>query len=384
MVQILDTTLREGEQTPGVYFQGHNKLVIAEQLDKLGVDFIEVGHPLVSKKIYEAVMQISNMGLKAKIGAHARSVRKDVDAALECGVDFLGVFYCVSDGRLNDVFKTELSYAIDKISEVITYAREQKPNLIIRYTPEDTVRSEFENVVQASVAAIGAGADIISVADTTGYMIPGTNKSMYDFVVKLKKRFSDAGLEPKIAVHSHNDRGFALANAIDGFRAGADIIDTTVLGLGERAGIVDLSQLLLNLTQDFEQTDSWNLKELPNLYKLVSNYSGIPIPVNLPIMGKNAFTHCAGVHTHAALIDPTHYHSLAPELVGRKMEISLDHMSGLASVEHKLKEIGLKNTEKSFTLQVLEKVKAVGETGRTVDNSELERIVTLCEGENLD
>lgn len=168
MVSVLDTTLREGEQTPGVYFDRHIKLAIASLLEEVGVDIIESGHPAVTEEIFDAVSMICSKGFKAKIGAHARSVESDVQLALECGVDFLGIFYCVSDERLNGVFKKDLKTAIEKICEVIRYAKERNPELLIRYTPEDTVRSRFENVLTAAAAAVEAGADVISVADTTG------------------------------------------------------------------------------------------------------------------------------------------------------------------------------------------------------------------------
>jgi len=127
-------------------------------------------------------------------------------------------------------------------SMAIDYAKQINPDLVVRYTPEDTVRSKFKNVIDASVAAIQAGADIISVADTTGFMVPGSEHNMYDYIKNLKESFDQKNLSPKIAVHCHNDRGLALANALDGIRAGAEIIDVSVLGLGERAGIVDMAQ----------------------------------------------------------------------------------------------------------------------------------------------
>lgn len=377
MVSVLDTTLREGEQTPGVYFDRHIKLAIASLLDEVGIDIIETGHPAVTEEIYDAVSMISSKGLKSKIGAHARSVENDVQMALECGVGFLGIFYCVSDERLNGIFKSDLDTAIGKICEVIQFAKEQNPELIIRYTPEDTVRSNFENVLAAASAAVEAGADIISVADTTGYMIPGTDRSMYDYIIKLKKGLSEKGLSPKIAVHCHNDRGLALANALDGFRAGAEIIDASVLGLGERAGIVDLATLLTILTVDFGQ-NQWNLKKLSELYNLVSKHAGINLPVNYPVMGENAFTHCAGVHTHAAAENPMHYESLSPQLVGRQTQFSLDHMSGIASLRYALEQIDNHDLDKDLQFDILKEVKKIGQRGRTVDLEELKHIVDAC------
>ncbi len=374
MLQILDSTLREGEQTPGVYFDKHIKLAIAKMLDDIGVNIIETGHPSVTQEIHDSVQIIAHGNFNATIGAHARSLKSDVELALNCGVDFIGIFYCVSDDRLNTVFKKELSDAISQITDVIKFAKSVNPDIIIRYTPEDTVRSEFSNVVAASVAAVKAGADVISVADTTGYMIPGTDRSMFDYISKLKSELNSRDLHPKIAVHCHNDRGFALANAIDAYRAGAEIIDASVLGLGERAGIVDLAQLMVVLTTDFG-LDNWKLEKLTELYKFVSLHSGVPIPRNYPIVGKHAFTHCAGVHTHAAAINPTHYESLNPELLGKERTFSLDHMSGIASLKYALSLINEIDLSDELQLEVLTEVKNIGQKGKVVELTELPHIV---------
>ncbi len=285
-------------------------------------------------------------------------------------------FYCVSDERLNHYTK-DLNSAVDRISHVIRYARERIPSLTIRYTPEDTVRSQWKNVITAASEAVRAGSDIISIADTTGYMIPGTERNMYDFVRRLKDELASMQLYPMIAVHCHNDRGLALANALEGYRAGADIIDATVLGLGERAGIVDLATLLAVLANDFnENTDNrWNLKKIPELYRLISHFSSTPIPVNFPITGKNAFTHCAGVHTQAAVKNPLHYQSIQPDLIGRKSHISLDHMSGLAALRYSLDTIGETDVNDELANRILFKVKEVGQTGRVVEPDELSYIV---------
>ncbi|MEW6506843.1 MAG: 2-isopropylmalate synthase [Bacteroidota bacterium] len=374
MVWVLDSTLREGEQTPGVYFDKHIKLAIATLLDEIGVNIIEAGHPMVTPEIHAAVKSIAQKGFKSIVGAHSRSLKNDVDLALECGVGFIGIFYCVSDERLADVFKKDLDEAIKLITDVIKYAKSNKPDLLIRYTPEDTVRSQFENVVKAAVAAVEAGADIISVADTTGYMVPGTSRSMYDYISRLKDELANRKQFPKVAVHCHNDRGFALANALDAYRAGVDIIDAAALGLGERAGIVDLAQLLVTLTVDFNE-DRWNLKKIIELYDLVSKHSGIPIPANYPITGNNAFTHCAGVHTHAASINPMHYESLHPEILGRSTNFALDHMSGIASLRYALNVINENDLDDEHQQSVLSEVKAVGQRGRSVDLEELKHIV---------
>lgn len=381
MLQILDTTLREGEQTPGVYFDRHIKLAIARMLNDIGIDIIETGHPAVTSEIYDSVNAIANSEFTSTIGAHSRSIRSDVELALECNVDFLGIFYCVSDERLDTVFKKELEVAIEQITSVISFAKSENPELIVRYTPEDTVRSQFENVIAASVAAVKAGADIISVADTTGYMVPGTDKNMFDYISKLKSRLAENGCTPKIAVHCHNDRGFALANALDAYRAGAEIIDASVLGLGERAGIVDLAQLLVVLSSDYN-LQRWDLEKLDELYQFVSRHSGVPIPVNYPVMGKNAFTHCAGVHTHAAAVNPTHYESLSPDLLGKERHFSLDHMSGIASLKYALELLNINDLTTEIQLEVLKEVKSLGQKGKVVELNELPDIVAFTKQNN--
>ncbi len=212
--------------------------------------------------------------------------------------------------------------------------------------------------------------------------MPGTDRSMYDYISKLKESLALRGAEPMIAVHCHNDRGLALANVLDAFRAGAEIIDVSVQGLGERAGIVDLAQLLVVLATQYGFHEKWDLKLLPELYSLVSKHSGVSIPANFPVIGDNAFTHCAGVHTHAAAINPMHYESLSADIVGRERNFSLDHMSGLASIHYALDLLGIDNISKEEEKEILTQVKSVGQSGRTVDLPELTHIIDFIKQSN--
>ena len=373
MIRVVDTTLREGEQTPGVCFSRHTKLAIAELLDAIGVDVIEAGHPIVNEDTLAAVRGLAQRPFQAKIGAHARSLEQDVELAVACGVDFLGVFYCVSDERLSGVFRRSVAEASAEIARTIRLARSLHPELCVRYTPEDAVRSPFANVVDACTAAVQAGADVISVADTTGALVPGSADNLHDYVSRLKQALAARGCHPAIAVHCHDDRGLALANALDGIRAGAEYVDASVLGLGERAGIVDLATLLTALHERGETR--FRLDLLVELYELVARAANLPIPVNQPIVGANAFTHCAGIHTHAALIDPTHYQSLDPGLFGRRPDFCLDHMSGRAAVTHALERAGFRDLPEEVILGVLADVKAVGRRGRRVEPGELRYMV---------
>lgn len=382
MIKILDSTLREGEQTPGVYFAPETKLKIAEFLDHIGVDIIEAGNPAVDSEIALAVTRIANAGLKAKIGAHSLCRIDDVKKALDCNVSFLGVFFSVSSQRLQCDYNICLDAALDKIVEVITYAREQNDSLLIRYTPEDTVRSPMKNVIEAASAAVQAGANIISIADTTGYTTPFQQKrSIYYFVKILKEELAKRELYPQIEVHCHNDRGLALANALDAYRAGTDIIDVSVMGLGERAGIVDLAELLINLSDLIEEKNFWKLGYLKDLYNLVSEYSHVPISPHHPAVGKNAFTHYAGVHVTAMAKDERLYQSLNPEIFGIKSSIALGMQSGLTAVELALKQIGREELaeNKYLVAKILKEIKEIAKKGTPIDiGKEFIEIIDNC------
>ena len=382
MIQILDSTLREGEQTPGVYFSPETRLAIAQILDRIGVDIIEAGNPAVNPEIATSVTQISRARLKAKIGAHSLCRIRDVQKALDCEVDFLGVFFSVSKQRLQRDYNLALEAAIDKIVEAIAYARSQNPNLLIRYTPEDTVRSSMADVIAAATAAVEAGANIISIADTTGYATPFHPDRSYAYYVRtLKEGLAARHLSPQIEVHCHNDRGLALANALDAYRAGVDIIDTTVMGLGERSGIVDLSELLINLLETIEPEFKWQLNPIKSLYDFVSQNSSISIPPHNPIVGKNAFTHYAGVHVNAIAKDEALYQSLNPEILGMTSQFALGMQSGQAALKMALQQIGKETltNDRYLVTKMLQEIQEISKRGTPIDiERELPQIVDRC------
>ncbi len=378
-LSVLDATLREGEQVPGVCFDPHVKLAIARRLDEIGVDFIEAGHPVVGEDVRRGVATIASGGLRARVGAHARALRGDIEAALASGADLLGIFLCVSRERLCERGLT-LAAALDHVADSVSFAKARRPDLIVRFTPEDAVRSPMADAAAAAGVAVAAGADIVSVADTTGCMIPGGERSLYDWLCRFRGEMARRNASPRLAVHCHNDRGLALANALDGLRAGASIIDASVLGLGERAGIVDLATLLAVLSQDFPGSGRWRLDKTAGLYELVSRFSGVPVPVHFPVMGRNAFSHCAGVHSQAALHDPRLYQSLDPGPFGRAPEFVLDHMSGRAALQHALEQISAGDLDRDLQSAVLQAVKRIGRKGRTVGLEELHWIVEYEKG----
>ena len=331
MVQILDTTLREGEQTPNVTFTIDEKIVIANLLDEFKLDIIEAGHPRVSKDICRGVKIIANQGYNAEILAHCRSLREDIDLALSCDVDWVGIFFCVSNRRIEKQFRKNIGKITLQIMETIEYAKDH--GLKVRYTPEDTVRTEYNSLIKVSRAAINAGVDRISIADTVGAMTP---LKMYNFIRRLK---SDLDIE--LNVHCHNDLGMATANAIAAYEAGISLIDVTVNGLGERVGITPISEICLALHSIYKTNNNWNLGILTELSQKVSEFSGVNIPKNTPVIGENAFIHNAGLHVAAVLHDPEFYEVFPAELIGRKRKFILDKMASIHTIRQKLEEVGV-------------------------------------------
>lgn len=333
-VQLLDSTLREGEQTPGVSFTLEQKVEIARALDDFGIDFIEAGHPAVSDEVYRATREVARLGLRAEVVAHSRALRSDIDLARKTDAQWVGIFFSVADKRLEEQFRKDIHQATRLIQDAVSYAKAH--GLKVRYTPEDTVRSDLAKVIHISQAASEAGADRIGVADTTGYMTPSR---MFQFVAALRGAIP---ARTAVGVHCHDDLGMAVANSLAAVEAGASVVDVTVNGLGERTGIAPLAEMATTLRLRGPCQDaSWRLSALPGLSDLVARHSGIPVPRQAPIVGANAFTHNAGLHVAAVLLNPEHYESVPAELVGRTRRLVVDKMAGRPTVKYRLEALGL-------------------------------------------
>lgn len=332
-VKLLDSTLREGEQTPGVDFTHEQKLEIARQLDAFGIDYIEAGHPAVSSEIARCVRDVSHMGLSAEIVAHSRAMKSDIDAVLKTDADWVGIFFSVADKRLEDTFRKDIDQAISLITDCVAYAKSH--GLKVRYTPEDTVRSDLAKVIRISQAASEAGADRIGIADTTGHMTP---TGMFHFVAQLREAVPT---KTALGVHCHNDLGMAVANSFAAVEAGAEVVDVTVNGLGERTGIAPLAETAVAFRLRGGAENAWRLAQLPALSETVERHSRIPIWKQAPIVGANAFTHNAGLHVAAVLMNPQHYESIPADLVGRTRRLVVDKMAGRPTVKYRLEALGL-------------------------------------------
>lgn len=346
MIELLDSTLREGEQTPNVSFTTKQKIEIVKILDEFGVDFIEAGHPAISEQIANDVKKICKLKLKAKIVGHARATREDIDKVLECGCEWIGIFMGINDLSLKYKYHLTKQEAQNKFLDALRYAKQK--GLKVRCSIEDGSRTNIKDWISFAKEAEKIGIDRFSVIDTVGAMTP---RKMYDFVSTIKKE-----IKTDLNVHCHNDFGMAVANSLTAYEAGIKCIDVTVNGLGERAGIASLSTTssALNILYNAKK---WNLKLLPKISQLVEKDSGIKIPLRQPIIGKNVFTHKGGLHSTAVLENPEAYEILHPEIVGSERKIVLGKFVSKKVLEEYLKKIN-KNISQEEINQIFNKIKS--------------------------
>ncbi len=373
MLEILDTTLREGEQTPYVSFTVDEKIEIAKMLDRIGVDMIEAGDPSVSPNVAKAIKHIASLGLRAEIVAHSIASRPSIDRAKACGANRVAVFYATSKIHLDEKLHKTQAQAIDIIREHVAYARSL--GLKVRYTPEDATRTDFEFLVQVCNAAIEAGADRISFADTLGIMQPHT---MFEKVSALRTRL----LPCKIDLHCHDDYGLALANVMAGIRAGADCIHTTVNGLGERTGIPDLAETVVSF-HNLEGVEKYNIQPLMEISSYLEKVSGFFLSPNKPITGQNAFSHKSGVHTNGILKDPRTYEPFDPALLGRERKIVIDKYTGKSAVASRLEEYDIEVSPAELEVIVM-RIKNIGDERKQLFDADIIEIAEQVTGRTID
>ena len=373
MLEILDTTLREGEQTPYVNFTVDEKVQVAQMLDFVGVDMIEAGDPSVSPNVAKAIERIASLGLRAEIVAHSIASRSGIDKAKACGADRVAIFYATSKIHLEAKLHKTPEQALDIIREHVAYAHQL--GLKVRFTPEDGTRTDFEFLVRVCNASIETGADRISFADTLGIMQPHT---MFERVCALRERL----LPCKIDLHCHNDYGLALANAMAGIRAGADCIHTTVNGLGERAGIPDLAETIVSF-HNLEGIQKFNIQPLMNVSGYLEKVSGFFLAPNKPITGQNAFSHKSGVHTNGILKDPRTYEPFDPSILGRERKIIIDKYTGRSAVAARLDEYGIEVSAAELEV-IVSRIKNIGDQRKQLFDADILEIAEQVTGREID
>jgi homocitrate synthase len=331
---ILDSTLREGEQFVNSYFTLEQRLEIARLLDRVGVTFIEVPTPVASPETRRAIEEICNLNLRAHIVTHVRCAEPDVEAALNTPVYGLNLFYGTSEslrsyshGRRVDQIVQEAVPLIRRIRDAGRY---------VRFSAEDAFRSDLVDLLTVFDAVVEAGVQRIGLPDTVGIATP----RQVERIIRLcSERYPNVGIE----FHGHNDTGCAIANVISAYEGGADCLDVTVLGIGERNGIASLSGLIAQLYIHYpEQLAAYDLTQLPLLDRYVANCLNMPIPFNAPITAPSAFTHRAGVHTKAILQNPRAYEVLNPEDFGLARYVDVgSRLTGRYAVGHHAAMLGL-------------------------------------------
>ena len=373
-VRIFDTTLRDGEQTPGVSLSPEKKLNIAKKLDALGIDAIETGFPVISDGERNAVKMIASENLQSELCGLARTNKRDIDAAVDCGLNYIHTFIATSDIHLEYKLKMTREQALEKAIDAVEYGKSR--GLQVEFSAEDATRTDREFLKKVFGEVAKAGADRIDIPDTVGYSTP-------QYIAEITKDAIDATKLP-ISVHCHNDFGLAVANAISGIQAGAECAHVTINGIGERAGNASLEELVMALNSlQFDQKWETNInKEL--LYetsRYVSKIIGITVQPNKAIVGENAFGHESGIHTHGVLNNPLTYEPISPEIVGRTRWLQVGKHAGIHGMNAMLKEYGIVPNEEQ-TKKILDKVKNIGDQGKQVTEVELLSLANEVIGEN--
>ena len=375
-IQIFDTTLRDGEQSPGASLNTQEKLQIAKQLARLKVDIIEAGFPASSPGDFEAVKLVSQEVRGAIICGLTRAVKADIDAAHEALQEAarprIHTGLGVSDVHLKYKFKKTRQQALEMGIAAVKYARKLVDD--VEYFVEDAGRADRDYLYRVIESVIKAGATVINVPDTTGYTYP---EEFGELIESIREHIPNID-QATISVHCHNDLGMATANSLAGVKAGADQVESTINGIGERAGNTSMEEVVMAIaTREglIGVTTGIKTTEIYKASRLVSDLTGIPVQPNKAIVGANAFAHSSGIHQDGVLKERTTYEIIDPRAVGiPESKILLSARSGRHGLQHRLAELGYEFTEDQFE-QVYKRFLDLADKKKDVTDADLESIV---------
>lgn len=377
-IYIFDTTLRDGEQSPGISLNSNEKLKIAKQLCQLGVDVIEAGFPASSKGDFESVRSIAKNVRGSTIAALARTTRQDIDRAWEA-IEYaeqprIHTFIATSDIHMKYKLKMEPGDVLEKAAEMVAYARSLCPE--VEFSPEDAARTDKEFLYRVIEAVINAGARVVNIPDTVGYMTPdefgGLIRSIRNNVSNIDKAI--------ISVHCHNDLGMAVANSLAAVENGADQVECTINGLGERAGNAALEEIVMALKTRKDFYNAYTGIVTEKLYRtssMVSFATGVHVQPNKAIVGVNAFAHESGIHQHGIMSNSETYEIMTPESIGLKQSrMVLGKHSGRHAFEEKLKELGYSNLNQEEINKAFMLFKDLADKKKYIMDRDIEALIT--------
>ena len=346
-IHIFDTTLRDGEQSPGFSMNREEKLRLAHQIEELGVDIIEAGFPIASPGDLEAVRAVSREIKHCRVAALARARQEDVDAGLR-GLEHaakprLHIFLATSDLHLKHKLRMTRSEALAQISKMVRFGRAHCEN--VEFSAEDASRSDIDFLCEVALAAAEAGAHVVNLPDTVGYSTP----EEYSEVFRRVRAALAACPNVELSAHCHNDLGLAVANSLAAMMAGARQIECTINGIGERAGNASLEEIAVALQvrqSRYGATTGIALEKIYPTSRLLSSITGIGVPPNKAVVGANAFAHEAGIHQDGILKNPLTYEIILPEKVGvSSRRLVLGKHSGRNALRARLDELGFQTTD---------------------------------------
>lgn len=381
-IKFLDTTLRDGEQTPGVNLNLQDKLRLARELDDMRIDVIEAGFAGSSEGDFEAVSSIAGEMKYSAVASLSRAVEKDIimsARAVEKAVHpVIHTFIATSEIHMKNKLRMTPEQVYDAALSAVRLAKKYSP--VVEFSCEDATRTDKQFLYKILEGVIEEGATVVNIPDTVGYILPA---EYFQLIHDIKKNVKNIKLA-EISVHCHDDLGNAVANSISGVMAGASFVEGTINGIGERAGNAALEEVMMNLYTRKDYLNCYfdaDTHKLYRLSKIVGNITNIHTPANKAVVGDNAFSHQSGIHQHGVLADRSTYEIMSPADIGAPSgAIVLGKLSGKHALEERLSELGFHLNAQQLD-EAFRKFKDIADRKREVTNKDLIAIANLKAGE---